>query len=74
MNDLPKRISLGPNIDNYVFLCYIDVAISRFDISASAIGFDLNTRLLRPGLVESTCRAPMRSESLPLSVYEVLVA
>ena len=28
--------------------------ISRFDISASAIGFDLNTRLLRPGLVEST--------------------
>ena len=35
---------------------------SRFDISASAIGFDLNTRLLRPGLVESTCRAHMRSE------------
>src|SRR6218665_1942196 len=30
--------------------------ISRFDISASGIGFDLhvNTRLLRPGLVEST--------------------
>jgi len=36
--------------------------ISRFDISASSIGFDLNTRLLRPGLVESICRAHMRSE------------
>ena len=37
-------------------------AISRFDILASGIGFDLNTRLLRPGLVESTCRAHMRSD------------
>ena len=27
------------------------------DISASGIGFDLNTRLLWPGLVELTCRA-----------------
>ena len=36
--------------------------ISRFDISASGIGFDLNTRLLRPGLVESICRVHMRSE------------
>ena len=32
------------------------------DISASGIGFDLNTRLLWPGLVESTWRAHMRSE------------
>ena len=39
-----------------------ETVISRFDISASAIGFDLNTRLLRPGLVELTCRAHMRSE------------
>jgi len=36
--------------------------ISRFDISASGIGFDLNTMLLLPGLVESTYRAHMRSE------------
>jgi len=35
-------------------------AYNQFDISASGIGFDLNTRLLRPGLVESTCRAHMR--------------
>ena len=27
---------------------------------------DLNTRLLRPGLVESTCRVHMRSESGPV--------
>src|SRR6218665_350398 len=40
----------------------LGAAISRFDISASAIGFDLNTRLLRPGLVESTCRAHMRRQ------------
>src|SRR6218665_4121798 len=44
--------------------------ISLFDISASAIGFDLNTRLLRPGLVESTCRAHICavSSQWPLSV------
>ena len=35
----------------------ITLPISRFDISASGIGFDLNTRLLPPVLVESTCRA-----------------
>jgi len=40
----------------------LHTSISRFDISASGIGFDLNTRLLGPGLVESTCRAYMRSE------------
>ena len=38
----------------------INSLISRF--SASGIGFDLNTRLLGPGFVESTCRAHMRSE------------
>src|SRR6218665_4103748 len=41
--------------------------MSRFDISASGIGFDLITRLLRPGLVESTCRARMRSEQSRIS-------
>jgi len=30
--------------------------------SVSGIGFVLNTRLLGPGLVESTCRAHMSSE------------
>ena len=40
--------------------------ISRFDISAFAIGFDLNTSLLRPRLVESTC-AHMRSEQ-PMAI------
>jgi len=38
--------------------------ITRFDISPSGIGFDLNTRLLWPGLVKSTCRVHMRSEWL----------
>src|SRR6218665_3627405 len=41
--------------------------INRFDISPSSIGFDLNKRLLRPGLVESTCRAHMRSEQ-PMAI------
>jgi len=36
--------------------------INRFDISASDIDFDLNIRLLGPGLVDSTCGAHMRSE------------
>ena len=39
-----------------------ETGISRFDNSASAVGFDLNTRLHRPGLVESTFCAHMRSE------------
>src|SRR6218665_4103555 len=46
-------------------------AISRFDISASAIGFDLNTRLLGPRLVESTCCAHMRSEE-PMAIFGLL--
>ena len=37
--------------------------ISRFDIWASGIQSDLNTRLLRPGLLESTYFVHMRSES-----------
>ena len=47
-----------------LMISFIDacMSINRFDISASGIGFDLNTRLLRPGLVESTCRAHMRSD------------
>jgi len=43
------------------------LAISRFDISASGIGFELNTWLLRPGLVESTFCAQMRSEE-PMAI------
>jgi len=35
----------------------ITLPISQFDISASGIGFDLNTRLLPSVLVESTCCA-----------------
>jgi len=38
------------------------LAISRFDISASGIGLTQIHWLFRPGLVEWTCRAHMRSE------------
>ena len=48
---------------HYQIACIVKVTtIIRFDISASGIGFDLNARLLRPGLVESTRLAHMRSE------------
>jgi len=55
--ELQSYISKGPTRPTMS-----DMSISRFDISASGIGFDLNTTLFRPGLVESTCRAHLRSE------------
>ena len=70
------------NKKNKITCCYKvkllqGAAISRFEISASAIGFDLNTRLLRPGFgrIDMSCaHAHAVSSQWPLSVYEVLVA
>ena len=63
---LPNSMQCPRNVKPHGFFLAASLRsiISRFDISASAIGFDQNTctRLLRPGLVESTCRAHMRSE------------
>jgi len=55
---------------------YDDSLISRFDISAPGIGFDLNTRVIstRIGRIDMSCAHAAVSSQWPLSVYEVLVA
>jgi len=62
-NPTQQKLKLFPSvIDTYPTNGKFGNTISRIDISGSAIGFDLNTRLLRPRLVKSTFSAHMRRQ------------